>query len=422
MKTKVTAIRFNYLTYITFLAIVLWNSQSYAQEVIQIDADFPGGNIIVDGIDRTSTLYYTIKDPGKIIQLRPDLRDTQGDWFYWYFRIKGAAGKKLTFKVPRRKISDFGPAVSSDGGKSWKWLYDRPQTNDSTFSYSFGKDENEVRFSIGMAYLEEDFDEFMEPFGRNKNLTIGSLTVSPKGRNVEKLLIHNPETPIKYKMVITARHHACEMMASYVLEGMITSILTNNGKDMAWMRDNVEFLIVPFVDKDGVQDGDQGKNRMPRDHNRDYSEEGIYNSPKALRALTNVWGEGKLRMALDLHCPGLNANGHEFIHQVGSNVKHIEQEQIKLDRIIAKVQEGELKFDPKDFLKYGTSWNVATSFSAGRSFRDYYQNVDGVVLATTLEFPYANANLQMVTRENARAFGKDLAKAIAQYFQNMNDD
>ena len=121
--------------------------------------------------------------------------------------------------MPRRKISDFGPAISSDGGKSWKWLYDRAQGNDSTFTYSFGKNENEVRFSIGMAYLEEDFNEFIAPSRRNKNLTVGSLTVSSKGRSVEKLLIHNPETPVRYKMVITARHHACEMMASYVLDG-----------------------------------------------------------------------------------------------------------------------------------------------------------------------------------------------------------
>lgn len=140
------------------------------------------------------------------------------------------------------------------------------------------------------------------------------------------------------------------------------------------------------------------------------------------RALTDFWGEGKLKVALDLHCPGLNANGHEFIHQVGSNAKHMEKAQMKLNGILAKVQEGELKFDPDEFLKYGTSWNVGTSFSAGMSFRDYYQNVEGVLLATTLEFPYANANLQMVTRENARAFGKDLAKAVSQYLQDMRHD
>jgi len=46
----------------------------------RIDAGFPGGNIIVDGIE------------GDTVFLRPDLRDTQGDWFYWAFRVRGSAG------------------------------------------------------------------------------------------------------------------------------------------------------------------------------------------------------------------------------------------------------------------------------------------------------------------------------------------
>jgi murein tripeptide amidase MpaA len=32
-------------------------------------------------------------------------------------------------------------------------------------------------------------------------------------------------------------------------------------------RERFRFLAVPFMDKDGVEDGDQGKNRRPRDHN-----------------------------------------------------------------------------------------------------------------------------------------------------------
>ena len=52
---------------------------------IQIDADFPGGNIIVDSI-------Y-----GDTIFLRQDLRDTEGNWFYWSFRIRGAANRTLNF-------------------------------------------------------------------------------------------------------------------------------------------------------------------------------------------------------------------------------------------------------------------------------------------------------------------------------------
>lgn len=46
-----------------------------------VDCDFPGGNIVVDGI-KDDTVF-----------LHQDVRDTQGDWFYWYFRVRGAAGR-----------------------------------------------------------------------------------------------------------------------------------------------------------------------------------------------------------------------------------------------------------------------------------------------------------------------------------------
>ena len=46
--------------------------------------------------------------------------------------------------------------------------------------------------------------------------------------------------------------------------------------------------LVPFVDKDGVEEGDQGKNRAPRDHNRDYAGASMYPETGALREL----GEG----------------------------------------------------------------------------------------------------------------------------------
>ena len=42
--------------------------------MLNIDADFPGGNIVLDRIE------------GDTVLLHQDLRDTEGDWFYWYFR------------------------------------------------------------------------------------------------------------------------------------------------------------------------------------------------------------------------------------------------------------------------------------------------------------------------------------------------
>ena len=89
----------------------------------------------------------------------------------------------------------------------------------------------------------------------------------------------------------------------------------------------VEFFVVPFVDKDGVEDGDQGKNRRPHDHNRDYGgradgDHSIYASTRALRERIPAWSGGKLRVALDLHCPWIRGEHNEVIYFVGGYEKN----------------------------------------------------------------------------------------------------
>ena len=51
-----------------------------------VDAELPAGNIIVNSVE------------GDSVSVRQDLRDTNKDWFYWAFRVKGAAGRTLRFK------------------------------------------------------------------------------------------------------------------------------------------------------------------------------------------------------------------------------------------------------------------------------------------------------------------------------------
>ena len=60
---------------------------------------------------------------GDTVLLRQDPRDTQGFWFYWYFRVRGAAGRTLNFTFTGGDVLGVrGPAASMDGGRTWKWL------------------------------------------------------------------------------------------------------------------------------------------------------------------------------------------------------------------------------------------------------------------------------------------------------------
>lgn len=417
---------------ILFLMAIFSFSNTYCQEeAVVIDIDFPGGNIIVEDNNNVSTLYYEIT--GDTVLIRPDLRDTEGNWFYWYFRVTGAANRTLFFKFPRGSyISVFGPAFLSDKNESWQWLYDDVKANFSNFSYTFRPDENQVRFSSTIPYLQADFDNYISLYKNDPYLFTGLLATSEKGRSIEKVYIQNPDNDPEFKVLITARHHAGESIASFVLEGFISSILDqdiNPGSSssptcpdnpLRWLRDNVEFLIIPFMDKDGVEDGDQGKNRRPHDHNRDYSGESIYNSVASLREKVLYWGEGKLMFALDLHCPWIRGEWNEHIYFVGSGKEEIAREQKKYADILIARHSGELTINRKrSILEYGKAWNVAPTPGQGLSFSRWASEVEGISFSGTIEVPFSINNGQKITPQKARLFGRDLADAMSLYLQGL---
>jgi hypothetical protein len=352
------------------------------------------------------------------VKVRPDLRDTGDNWFYWYFRVTGASARTIRFEFPGSFISSFGPAVSTDGGKIWQWLYYTPNPDGSSFEYSFNKNEKEVRFSMCVPYLHSDFKDFFAPYRDHPFVSTGSLSLSRKGRKIERILIKDPGITQKYRILLTARHHSCEAMASYALEGIIESVLTGEEESMLWLRENAAFYIVPFMDIDGVEDGDQGKNRKPWDHLADYAAESIYKSTGALREQFPEWAGSDPVMALDLHCPGLRGKWGETIYIVEAADRVVAAEQRKFLDDLKKVNTGELKLHPeKSLIEYGTAWNKSSGGGKNLGFREWVSRMDHSLVAATLEIAYSNNNGQKVTPDNARLLGKDLANAIARYLR-----
>lgn len=382
-----------------------------AQSRMSVDADFPGGNIVVDSV------------AGDTVLLHQDLHDTEGNWFYWAFRANNAAGGKVTFTFTHpwealpslNVIGVAGPAVSLDSGRSWSWL-GTEAVDGRSFHYEFPTTATEVRFSFGMPYTEANFTQFLKKYNGNPHLEVATLTGTREGRKVERLHLGNIHGKPGHRVMITARHHACEMMASYVLEGIIEDVLGESDRGK-WFRENVELLVIPFVDKDGVENGEQGKNRRGRDHNRDYDGDSIYAATRALRAYAPAWADGKLVVALDLHCPYIRGRNNEHIYIVGSEPSPMVAEEKAFSDMLERHAAGDssLPYAASNNLPYGQAWNSAKNFTAGRSFKNWAQSINGVRLAATMEIPYANASGTTVTQESCRLFGHTLSKAIYDY-------
>lgn len=373
--------------------------------MIRVDCDFPGGNILVDSIE------------GDQIVVHQDLRDTTTDWFYWYFRVRGAAGRRITVTFSHSNVIGVrGAGMSIDGGLRWRWLGAESVTGQS-FSCQIPAGVDDARFSFGMPYLQANLDRFLQTQVGNAHLEVGELCKTNKGRSVERLRLGRLDGAAAHKILLTCRHHCCEMMASYSLEGILQSIL-DESETGAWFRENVEVMAVPFVDKDGVEDGDQGKNRAPRDHNRDYSGESIHPTTRTLRELVPAWSENRLRVALDMHCPHIRGAHNEDIYFPGGPDLSNWAQVLRFSKTIERVQAGPLVFDAQHNLPYGVAWNVPANGVQGLSFGGWSVGLAGIKMAASIEIPYANASGREVNQDTARAFGHDLAAALRAYLQD----
>ena len=198
-------------------------------------------------------------------------------------------------------------------------------------------------------------------------------------------------------------------MANYAAEGIMESVLAESD-DGRWFREQAEFLVVPFMDKDGVEDGDQGKDRRPHDHNRDYHGRSIYPSVRAIRRFAPSWADGRLRLALDMHCPYIKDRSAYF---VGTRDKANWELLCRFSEVFDSLQTRPAILDPKHNISWDRPWDA----NAGppRSSTRWAATLDGIGLAMTSELPYAVSGEVPVTPDRARTFGRDLARTIRRW-------
>lgn len=379
---------------------------------LQIDAGFPGGNIKVHRID------------GSTIFLGTDLRDTVTNewWFYWNFRLKAPGNFPVTMVFTERNpIGARGPAMSLDGGATWQWLgaaavrsfrhEGRP-----AWSFTAGVPEGrtEARFAFCPQYLESHLRTWLARHPSDMALRVEELCRSRKGRPVELLRTGCLDASKSRGVVLlTSRHHCCETMATYTMEGLLDAVLGNDETGQIW-RANWEVVALPFMDKDGVEEGDQGKFRAPHDHNRDYNAQPLYPEVAAWMRLGQSLSN-RVVAAIDLHCPHIRGEWNDRVYLVGGQEAGIWQGQTNFAAALQRVQQGPIRFRAQDCLPYGKAWNTGSNTRQGRSCSQWSRTAfPKARLITTVEIAYADALGCEVTAESARALGHDMSRALAE--------
>lgn len=342
---------------------------------MNIHKNFTGGNIYIEKVQ------------DHIVYLNNEQRDSAEDWFYWAFCVENAAGKTITFKFPPVRLGYYGPAISYDL-KKWEWL----GKGDDVDSFTITFYENKVYFAHSMLYHPDRFYQFSQ----KNNLTIKELCKSKKGRSVPYVTFGSGKRTI----LLTARHHACESTGSYVLEGVLEMLVKKP-------IENTRVICIPFVDFDGVIDGDQGKSRFPHDHNRDYNPDtpAIYPEVKAIRQIA----DSGILYGFDFHSPWHFHGRNDTIFIVEKSKSNTYS---KFSSILENsVSQLSMKYYKRDNISLNTEWNKSTT----PCFSYYMNRVAKSRLAFSLETPYFGTNDHIFNQENSVELGRCFADAIRKY-------
>ena len=345
---------------------------------MKIHSDFEGGNIKFLGQE------------GDTVLLQNDLRDTIGDWFYWAFCVEGAEGQSLTFSFDKNWVGYHGAAVSHDG-INWHWSESREGEN--AFTYTFAENESKVYFAHDLMYSPARLFKVFDELG----VTSSALCKSKKGRDVPYLTLGNG----RKNVFLTSRHHACESTGTYVMEGFIREFLENPIED-------VRLHVIPFIDCDGVYDGDQGKNRDPHDHNRDYIDEPVYPETAALMKLAREEGA---YFGVDFHSPYHLGGRNDTIFIVRKFIERTPKFERFAELFEAECGSDTLAFKAENFMPPNTSWNIDSSPTCAY----YFKTLEGCDLSFTLETTYFGQGENKISAEKMINTGRAFCRALANY-------
>ncbi|MFF2142150.1 hypothetical protein [Kitasatospora sp. NPDC058190] len=355
---------------------------------LRISSGFPTGNGIVHQV---GTREFVIDR---------DLRDSTGDRWYWHVRLNSERDTVVRIRLARPLlIGQFGPVVSRAESRSWLWESAGP---DCAFEVPL-QGQTVTGLSATMPYGPRELGAFRAGLGASASWRI--LTRSEGGRNVPLLIVPKPKS--KFLVLLTARHHACEAMASYVLEGAVSEFirLRQAGNRIA---SQCELAALPIMDVDGVANGDQGKAREPWDHNRDYGDLSVYRSVSALREM--LAADSRATFALDLHTPGLRGPIEEVPYVVFSGDPGDYEIANGFLATLKSLPDGR-SFQESSLLLFDQEWNSFSSRS-GQCCSAWLRSRKNTRVALTIEYPNAVDQGVPVTVDRARMFGALLLRTL----------
>ncbi|QDT17942.1 M14 family zinc carboxypeptidase [Alienimonas californiensis] len=284
------------------------------------DRDAAGGPMVVDAdFEGASVRVLAIDEEARRVDFTPGGDPTRGWPCWWSFRLAGLTpGEPITLRL-RGSDAVVGTAkplaaswamptraTYSDDGAIWRHT-EAGRREGEWMIYSVTPEGDSVQVAWGPPYTPTDAANWVRAMGeRSPHATATELCQSGEGRAVPMLHVREGDLPNerRFGVWVQARQHAWESGSSWVAQGFGEWLLSDDA-DAAWLRRHAEVFLVPVMDVDNVATGNGGKNALPHDHNRDWSDNARWKEViAARRKIAGLIREERMDVFLDLHNPG----------------------------------------------------------------------------------------------------------------------
>lgn len=225
--------------------------------MISIDTHIPSGNILYDHIGNDGTVHLNLNKEFNSFT----------HWFYFKVFADRIAKKRLTFSIDNASQSNFAngwnnyaPFESLDG-KIWKRI-SQGKLLGSSFTFNVDDYDEEFFLSWYLPYTMDKYQNWIDQVS-NSNL----MTVTTSNNNPDYIIAGDKSKPA---IVVVARQHPGESMASFVTEGIIHSLINNHQRSDKFLN-NFSLIIFPLLNKSGVAKGFHRVNENGKDLNRSWN-------------------------------------------------------------------------------------------------------------------------------------------------------
>lgn len=269
-----------------------------------VSSDFPGGSAEVKALDAAA---------GRV-EIAPAHHDQRGWPCWWYFRIDGAEpGQQLTVRVVpsqqpfrQQRLLDASWALPDRAAISTDdihWQQTDPGAIDRDGgTYSIIAPASRFWLAWGPPFLPSHADALLDAVAAQlPGAERFVLATTRQGRSVHGIRCGTPDAP--RAVWVQARQHAWEAGSSWVGRGFLQWV-ASDAPEAAELRASSEIFFVPIMDVDNVVIGAGGKDAVPRDHNRDWTDAPVYPEVAAAQQrIRKLADSGRLRVFIDLHNP-----------------------------------------------------------------------------------------------------------------------